>query len=51
MPLATKVINRKKWLILGSLRMFPPRSTQMTSLSFAPKISFFVLKLYMRGKR
>ena len=23
MPLATKVFNRKKWLILGSFRMYP----------------------------
>jgi hypothetical protein len=45
MPHATKVFNRTKRLILGSLQMFPPTSAQMTSLSFAPKINLFVLKL------
>jgi hypothetical protein len=55
-PLTTKVFNRTKRLILGSLQMCPsnfrsngiPRGVR---LPFAPKISLFVLKLYMRKKQ
>ena len=45
-PLATKVLNRTKKAYLSVVsNVFPPTSTQMTSLSFAPKINLFVLKL------
>ena len=50
MPLVTKILNRTKRLILGSLQMCPsnfrsngvPRGVRMP---FALKISLFVLKL------
>jgi hypothetical protein len=52
-PFATKILNRTKRLISGSFQMCPsnfysndiPRGVR---LPFAPKISLFVLTLYMR---
>jgi hypothetical protein len=53
MPLTAKVFNRTKRLILGSFQMCPSNFHSNAfparrPLSFAPKTSFFVLKLQMR---
>jgi hypothetical protein len=37
MPLAAKVLNRKKWLILGSFRMYPFKLHSNDILVICPK--------------
>jgi hypothetical protein len=37
MPLTTKVFNRKKWLILGSFRMYPFKLHSNGVLAICPK--------------
>jgi hypothetical protein len=48
MPLATKVINRKKWLILGSFRMYPFKLHSNGILAICPKNKPFLAELERR---
>jgi hypothetical protein len=48
MPLAAKFLNHKNGLFLGRFECFPSSSTQMTSMSFASRISHCLLKLQRR---
>jgi hypothetical protein len=50
-PLATKVLNRKKWLILGSLRMYPFTLHSNGVLAICPKNKPFLAETLKAGKQ
>lgn len=49
-PLATKVLNRKKWLILGSLRMYPFKLHSNVVLAICSKNKPFCAETLNAGK-
>ena len=50
MPLAAKVFNRKKWLILESLRMYPFKLHSNGVLAICPKNKPFLAETLKAGK-
>jgi hypothetical protein len=50
MPLAAKVLNRKKWLIIGSFRMYPFKLHSNGVLAICPKNKPFLAETLNAGK-
>jgi len=50
MPLAPKVLNRKKWLIIGSFRMYPFKLHSNGVLAICPKNKPFLAETLNAGK-